>query len=163
MRVDEGASVIWMGFAALAIYLSKKLDLGSLTNIGPGFVPFWSGVILFGLSLGIFLRDKKAIAKEKSKRIGELWTGVSWSKPVIVVFALVVYVLTFAHIGFLVSTAILLVFCLRAVEPVRWRVAIAVGLLTSFVSFALFNLWLQVQLPHWIIESYLYKLKGILF
>ena len=156
MRADEASSVILLAFSVAIIYLSTKLGLGSLKFPGPGFITFWSGVILSILSMVVFLRSSTTTNEKGRKKVAQLLKEAKWSKAMGVFLLLVLYVLVFAHLGFLICTAVLLTILLRAVDPVRWIVAIGVGVLTSFVSFVIFDLLLKVQLPHGVIENFLF-------
>ncbi len=98
----------------------------------------------------------KKAQEEKAKRIGQLWAGMNWPKALIVTLALLAYTLTFTYLGFLLGTIALLMFFLKVVDPVRWLTAVGVAILASFISFAVFVLWLQVQLPRGIIERFLF-------
>ncbi len=152
MKPDRVSSIFWMGFGVMMIYSSYKLELGTLAHPGPGFLPCVSGLILCVLSIIVFLKGRVGDRDGKAKKIGQLWEGMSWSKTIIVTVSLILYSLVFTHIGFLLSTILLLIFLLKAIEPVRWSVAVGGALIAAFASFAVFALWLQVQLPRGIIE-----------
>jgi len=162
MIADKASSVFWLVFGMIVIYLSKRLGLGTLTHFGPGFLPFWSGVILCGLSVVVLVRSRKR-GGNGPKKVGHLWNGMHWSKPVIVVVVLLFYILTFSRLGFIISTSVLLFVLLKAIDPVKGWVSIVVSIVTSIISFVLFDLWFQVQLPHWVFESFLFNLKRGLF
>ena len=155
MKPDKVSSVFWMALGMVMIYASYKLRLGTLTHPGPGFLPFLAGVILCCLSIVVFLKAGRRI-DEKAKKLRELWTGMNWLSAAIVVVALLVYALVFTHVGFLLSTIGLLTFLFRARERMGWFAAIGGALIASFASFAVFALWLKVQLPHGIIEKCLF-------
>ena len=155
MKPDKVSSVFWMALGMVMIYASYKLKLGTLTHPGPGFLPFLAGVILCCLSIVVFLKAGRRI-DEKAKKLRELWAGMNWLSAAIVVVTLLVYALVFTHVGFLLSTIGLLTFLFRARERMGWFAAIGGALIASFVSFAVFALWLKVQLPYGIIEKCLF-------
>ena len=155
MKPDKVSSVFWMALGMVMIYASYKLKLGTLTHPGPGFLPFLAGMILCCLSIVVFLKAGRRI-DEKAKKLRELWAGMNWLSAAIVVVTLLVYALVFTHVGFLLSTIGLLTFLFRARERMGWFAAIGGALIASFVSFAVFALWLKVQLPYGIIEKCLF-------
>jgi len=53
----------------------------------------------------------------------------------------------FTHIGFVLSTALLLIFLFRAIEPEKWKIAIGGAILALCFLSIVFSLWLDVQLP----------------
>jgi len=154
MKPDKVSSIFWMVFGSIILYASYNLKLGTLPHPGPGLLPFLAGLILCALSIIVFLSGGMGGRDEKSKGIGQLWAQMQWPKTIIVTVALLFYALIFTHLGFLLSTILLLIFLFRTVEPVRWWVAVGGAIMTSFVSFAIFVLWLQVQLPRGIIERF---------
>jgi len=154
MKPDRVSSIFWMAISAVIMYSSYKLKLGDLAHPGPGFLPFLAGLILCGLSMLVFLREGRSAQGEKTERMRQLWEGMNWSKTVIVAGALLIYTLIFTRLGFLLSTILLLIFLLRAIEPVRWFAAVGGAIIAAFVSFAVFVLWLQVQLPRGILEKF---------
>jgi len=155
MKPEKASSIFWMAFGMVMIYASYKLKLGTLSHPGPGFLPFLAGVILCCLSIIVFLEAVRRI-DEKARKLRELWAGANWLSAAIVVVALLVYALVFTHVGFLLSTIGLLTFLFRARERVGWFAAIGGALIASFASFAVFALWLKVQLPYGIIEKCLF-------
>ena len=82
--------------------------------------------------------------------------GMRWVKGIYVLLALLIYTFAFVHIGFVLSTILLLVFLFKAIEPERWTIAIGGAILASLVCFVVFSLWLDVQLPRGFIEKVLF-------
>jgi putative tricarboxylic transport membrane protein len=66
---------------------------------------------------------------------------------VLTILALLGYAMTMEYLGFLLSTFVFLVFLLRFIEPQRWSTVLLGALLTSGVSFLIFELVLKCQLP----------------
>jgi O-antigen ligase len=120
-------------------------------------------LILCALSIIVFVRDRIPGSEGTAKGISQLWIGVTWSKALITALVLVAYALTFGRVGFLVSTFVLLVVLFRAIDPMKWWAAILVGVLASLISFVVFDMGFQAQLPHAYPETLLFKLKKILF
>ena len=49
-RLDKIGSVVCLVIAGIALWQSVKVPMGSIRQPGPGFLPFWVGVILALLS-----------------------------------------------------------------------------------------------------------------
>ena len=75
----------------------------------------------------------------------------SWKKVALALTALLAYWLVLEHLGFLITTYLLLLFLLRVIEPQKWLLAVATALIATTFSYALFNLWLKVQMPNGIL------------
>jgi putative tricarboxylic transport membrane protein len=126
-------------------YGGYDLGLGNLNDPGGGFIFFWVGVIMIGLSFGIFIRAirKKAIKGEMKA----VWTEISWKKIIPVLAALFIYSYLFTPLGFILSTIFLLIFLFKAVEPQKWSWAIFGAIVSTLAAYGLFRLWLNCQLP----------------
>lgn len=59
-------SVIYAGNAFL------NYDLGTLRRMGPGFFPFWLGVILFVLGIGLAIRALRGILDEEGMALPKI-------------------------------------------------------------------------------------------
>jgi putative tricarboxylic transport membrane protein len=149
-KIDQAGLAFWFIVGIAVIYLSYGLELGELGHPGPGFLPFWCGVILCGLSLLCFINGKRSRSIDISIR--QPWEGKIWSKSIYIVIALLVFFFTFETIGFIMSTIITLFLLHRIVSQRNWLIALSEAILTSFVSYIIFVLWLEVQLPRGFIE-----------
>lgn len=151
-RRDLVSSIFWLAIGAFISYQGYDLELGTLNEPGSGFMFFWVGLIMIGLSLGIFvqaLRKKGTVGELKS-----LWAGFQWIKVVSVLSALVLYTWAFLWLGFIVCTVLLLIFLFKVVEPQRWSVAIFGALLSALTGYVVFNFWLGTQLPRGILNLF---------
>jgi putative tricarboxylic transport membrane protein len=155
-RADQFSSLFWFVLGLAVLFPSYRLGLGTLTSPGPGFLPFWCGLILSALSLGVFFHRLFTPSGGESQEIRKLWGGVRWVRGVFVVAALLVYTLVFSSLGYLLSTLALLLFLFKTIEPQRWAVAVGGAVLASLISFIVFALWLDVQLPRGILERLLF-------
>jgi len=61
--------------------------------------------------------------------------------------ALLAYAVGMEYLGFLISTFLFIAFLLKFIEPQRWTVVLFGSILASGVSYCIFELILQVQLP----------------
>jgi len=142
---DTTSSLFWLVVGAGVCYGGYDLELGTLHDPGSGFMFFWVGIIMMGLSLSILIQGLRM--REKGEGLKSLWSGVQWKKIVLVVIALSLYAYAFSTSGFIICTVILLVFLFKAVEPQRWSVAILGAVLSTLTAYLVFQLWLGSQLP----------------
>jgi putative tricarboxylic transport membrane protein len=144
-RRDIISSLFWMAMGIGISYGGYDLDLGSLRDPGSGFMFFWVGLFMIGLSLIIFI----AAVREKSTK-GELkvfWTEIRWKKVVSVLAALFIYAYVLTPLGFIPTTILLLIFLFKAVDPQKWSWAILGAIVCTLAAYGLFQLWLGCQLP----------------
>ena len=142
---DILSSLFWVLVGAGVCYGGYDLDLGTLHDPGSGFIFFWVGIIMIGLSLSILIQALRM--REKGEGLKSIWSEVQWKKIVFVTLALFLYAYVFSTLGFIICTVILLIFLFKAVEPQRWSVAIMGAVLSTLTAYLLFQLWLGSQLP----------------
>src|SRR3989337_2189129 len=88
MPRDLVSALFWLAVAIFAAVQGVALKLGSLSRPGPGFFPFWGGVVLALLSLVLLVNSLKKHA---------FWSlsGLRSSKLLVVVGALLGYLVRF--------------------------------------------------------------------
>ncbi len=60
---------------------------------------------------------------------------------------LVLYAIFLNTLGFLLVTFLMMVYLFRVIKPMSWKKILGGAFLTAFGSYAVFELWLQAQLP----------------
>jgi putative tricarboxylic transport membrane protein len=147
MSKEEGSSLVWLGLAIVICIGSLRLSLGSFQNPGPGFFPFIAGLVLGVLAAMVYFQARRAASSSKESK-GPLWASPGGAKKIVLTtLALLAYAAGMEHLGFLISTFIFLAFLLRIIEPQRWGLVILESLLASGISYFIFEIWLQAQLP----------------
>jgi putative tricarboxylic transport membrane protein len=140
-RLMQGEVILALLFAALGIlWIVTAFGMPFWQGFAPqsGFVPFWYGVILVGLSAAILVnlvRQKGAAAEPP---IG---------KPLIVLGALAGAVLGLEVAGFGPSVFLLLLFLFAAIERLPALKSMAVAATTTAVLLLIFKVWLRIPLP----------------
>jgi putative tricarboxylic transport membrane protein len=142
---DIISSLFWVAMGVGICYGGVALDLGTLHDPGGGFMFFWVGLIMVGLSLGILIRAARGKAVHGEMRA--VWARVPWKKMVSVLAVLFLYAYLFTPLGFILTTVFLLIFLFKAVEPQRWSWAILGAVVSTLAAYGVFRLWLQCQLP----------------
>jgi ACR3 family arsenite efflux pump ArsB len=141
---DQWSSLFWLVIGlAIALY-SMKYGLGKFSSPGPGFMPFLSGLTLAGLALVVFFLQ---LSKGRKEKLRDLWSQKNWTTIVLVMGALVLYTIFFRFFGFLLDTFLLTAFLLRVMEPLSWKKVLAGAIGAAIGSYAIFQLWLEAQLP----------------
>ena len=54
-KCDQWSGLFLLLVAVLICWGSLRMPYGSLHNPGPGFYPFWLGILLAGMSLGLIV------------------------------------------------------------------------------------------------------------
>ena len=137
--------IVWLVVSLLVFLASLRLRVGSMHNPGSGFLLFWSSIYLAILASILLVSSLLKNRSETSNRV-HLWKGLKWQNNAIVVAALIAYCLALPHLGYLLSTFVLMIilFGLGKLKP--W-VTILSSLLTVLLSYYLFDYLLQAPLP----------------
>ena len=140
MSRDLISSLFWL---AIGVFFSIEgfihLKLGTLHQPGPGFFPFWGGVVLGLLSLVLLLTSLK-------NRHRLSLSGLKSSKLLLATGATLAYLLLLETLGF-VTITFLFLFLLFRLEYKGWVFSAFFALVGAVSSYALFQLWLKTQLP----------------
>ncbi|MCX5906329.1 MAG: tripartite tricarboxylate transporter TctB family protein [Deltaproteobacteria bacterium] len=144
-RYDKKSSLIWFIFSLCIIGGASAYPFGVLSRPGPGFLPTVCGVIMAGLSLVVFFQAFGG--DQKGKDEGKSFFTARWPRLVAALVILLAYGFLVEPVGYLAATFIFILLALKVVEPSRWRTALLEAVLATVLSYAVFELWLNVQLP----------------
>ena len=138
---------LWSGLvlAALGTYILVTAHAWAYMTEegpGPGFFPMWYGGIMVLLSL---LLVAGAVLKP-SPRSEVLWKDVSRALTCWVAF--VASIALMPVVGFPASFALLTIFIVKVMCAEKMRTALIVGVAGAAGFYALFELGLDLQLPH---------------
>src|SRR6266850_6353427 len=139
MPRDLVSGLFWLAVAIFAVLQGLSLNLGNLNRPGPGFFPFWGGVVLGVLSVVLIVRALRRVAA------GPRIRPESW-KPLVVVGALLAYLLLLEPLGFVTVTFLFLLLLFR-IEQRCWAFSAASAAMGTLASYLLFQVWLKTQLP----------------
>lgn len=142
---DILSSLFWMALGMGVCYGGYDLELGTLRDPGSGFMFFWVGIIMVGLSANILIRALKMKAEVDRVRI--LGKDIRWKKILAVLAVLFLYAYAFTSLGFILTTGLLLLFLFKAVEPQKWSWAVLGAIVSTLTAYGVFQLWLGSQLP----------------
>ncbi len=132
-----------LGLSAFVIWSGHSLGMGTINDPGSGYVLFYTGILMTIFSLIILYG---AVA-EGGPTFASRWEGTRWTKPVMIIAALLVFSLLFETLGFLISTMLLLIVTLRIIDPVRWTLAIPLAVLVPLTAWYILQKLLLIQLP----------------
>ena len=126
---------------------ARRLRFGTVTVPGPGFFPLVLAVsftLVCLILLVAALRAPAGVASAESGGTGE--GGIRWN-VLATLGVMLAYAFVLEPLGFVAATWALLCFFFRALEGMRWPVAVAASALTSVVTYVIFKVWLYVRLP----------------
>jgi putative tricarboxylic transport membrane protein len=152
-RFNLNNSELWGGLIGLALGIfvirsGIKLKLGTINDPGSGYVLFYTGILMCLFALTIII----AAVTEGGPSFGSRWEGARWTKPLVLIICLTAFSFALEPLGFLLSAIPLMLLLLRAIEPVRWRLAIPLAVLAPLGVWWVLKHTLLIQLPSGIFE-----------
>jgi putative tricarboxylic transport membrane protein len=149
-RADRISGIFWLLFSAFISIDSYRMGLGTLHQPGPGFLFFWTAVVMGILSIVIFVRawvGKNAEGPESS-----IFGKENVLKIIFVLLSLFLYAFFMETLGFIPVTLLLFIFLLRMIEKKRLGFTIFVSVVVTGISYLIFEIWLKSQLPKGLLE-----------
>lgn len=141
-KTDFIAGLLLLGFALVVAVESLRLPFGTMSRPGVAFLPVLLSVVLALLSIALIVQawKKRAVSDGPGIQLG------LWKKVGATLLALFAFGSIFEWLGYVLSTFLLILFLMRAVEPVRWRLVLVIAVSSSLVTYAVFSL-LGTPLP----------------
>jgi putative tricarboxylic transport membrane protein len=140
MSRDLTSALFWL---AIAVFVCLEgfthLKLGNLRSPGPGYFPFWGGLLLGALSLILLVRSLRV--RERFRTV-----AIPWPALLLVLGALLGYLLFLETLGFVTVTFLFLLLLFRFGKT-GWIKSGGWAVIATTVAYVLFRFWLQVQLP----------------
>ena len=149
-KLDRISSAFWFIFSLFMSYHAYQLGMGSLHEPGPGFVYFWTGIVIALLAATVLAGSFKKHPPEKAQEA--LFAKDKITKVFLVLASLFIYAMLLEWLGFLIMTLLLLLFLLGVIEKKRWAFTIPVSLVVALLYYLLFEVGLQSQLPQGLLD-----------
>jgi putative tricarboxylic transport membrane protein len=142
------AALAWLALGVFVTWAGWDLGVGTAAAPGSGFLPFWAGLLMCGFALSVLW----SAVTEGGPSVASLWAGVRWGNVILMIASLAVYAALLEPLGFLVATIPLLLVLLRGVDPVPWRTAIPLAVLSTLGVWWVLKRALLIQLPAGLFE-----------
>jgi putative tricarboxylic transport membrane protein len=136
-------NIFWLVLSTAVCLESRRLNVGGVHTPGPGFLPFYTAILLGILAL-ISLIQTWRVAKGPAS---EIWGSVRWFKLGLMLASLFLYTLLFSLLGFVLATFLLLLVLFRVIEPYGWKMVLISSVLTIAGTYFFFVILLESRLP----------------
>ena len=144
-KAEQIAALFWIAMAGAVCLGSLKLRLGTPSEPGSGFLPFWTGALLGGLALVhlVNVTVRKGEGGEGDAPAAKMNRKRAWA----VVASLLAYAVLLSYCGYLVTTFFLMIVLFSLYERRKWWILLGATALLVGCSYLVFHNWLLVQFP----------------
>lgn len=136
---DFWAGMMFIGFGALAIWLSTDYPMGTASRMGPGYFPTWLGAGMTALGIAISVVSFRTVGNGIGK-----W---AWKPIVLLSAGFMIFGWAIDHIGFVAATGILTVLGAAAGREFRIKEVIPLTIFLIIGCWALFIKGLDLPFP----------------
>ena len=138
---DLGAGIMYMIIGAFFAIIATRYQMGTAAKMGPGYFPFYLGILMF--LLGLLVAVKAFSAKSAIESIPKF----NWRIIAQITGAVVLYGLLLPRLGFLIAVVVLVFVAASASREFTWKgTAINAAFLVIF-TYSVFVLGLKLQFP----------------
>jgi putative tricarboxylic transport membrane protein len=142
-RADQVSGLLLLTLGAAFTAGARQFPYVSPNGPGSGFLPFWLGLVMIVLALGLVVRATRATDP-----------GPSWlpsrrplARIVVVTAATAAFVALMGVVGMALGTVLFLVGVLRFLEGHGWPATLGVAVGTALANWLIFSFWLGVPFP----------------
>jgi hypothetical protein len=138
---DFGAGIMYMVIGLFFAIVATRYPMGTAAKMGPGYFPFYLGILMF--LLGLLVAVKAFGAKATIEAIPKF----NWRIIAQITGAVVLYGLLLPRLGFLIAVVVLVFVAASASKEFTWKgTAINAAFLVTF-TYSVFVLGLKLQFP----------------
>ena len=138
---DFGAGIMYMVIGLFFAIVATNYSMGTAAKMGPGYFPFYLGILMF--LLGVLVAVKAFSAKAAIESIPKF----NWRIIAQITGAVVLYGLLLPRLGFLIAVVVLVFVAASASKEFTWKgTAINAAFLVTF-TYSVFVLGLKLQFP----------------
>jgi len=141
------AGAMFMGVAALGLWLSRDYPIGTALRMGTGYVPRLLYWILLGLGAVILLQGLFEASAQGVRQRGR--GGSAWRPAIFVTLSLLVFALTLERLGLVIAILLLIGIGSLAARNLRPIETAAAALVLIGLSWGIFIVGLGLTIPVW--------------
>ncbi|MBM4329531.1 MAG: tripartite tricarboxylate transporter TctB family protein [Deltaproteobacteria bacterium] len=141
---DGIAALFFFGVGLFFALYARRVEIGAWNEPGPGFLPFWAGITLCVMAVGLFIGSMRRTGLALPRFFPQ---ADSWKRVLATFLAMVVYMRILDLVGFTIATFIFVGFLVRFIFPQTWTRSIIVAALSALCARLLFINLLKTQLP----------------
>jgi hypothetical protein len=138
---DFGAGIMYMVIGLFFTFVAMQYQMGTAAKMGPGYFPFWLGMLMTALGLLIFVKSLSA------KAAIEKIPPFNWRIIGLITGAVVLYGVLLPTMGFIVAVAVLVFMSASASHEFHWKGTLVNATFLIVFTYSVFVVGLKLQFP----------------
>lgn len=137
----SGVMFIVLGLAFA--WKSTEYSMGTAARMGPGYFPFWLGIIMAGIGAIVLLSSLSPKAEET------VVEKFDFKSVAIITLSVVVFALLLQPAGLIISMFVLVVISAMAAHDKSWKVTLLNATFLTILCYLAFVVGLRLVFPIW--------------
>jgi uncharacterized membrane protein len=138
---DFGAGIMYMVIGLFFAIVATRYNMGTAAKMGPGYFPFYLGLLMVLLGLLVLVRSMGA------KATIEAIPKFNWKIIAQITGAVVLYALLLPRMGFLVAVVVLVLVSASASKDFTWKGSLLNATFLVIFTYSVFVVGLKLQFP----------------
>lgn len=138
---DFGAGVMYILIGLFFAIVARQYQYGTAAKMGPGYFPFWLGLLMAALGLLVLVKSMGA------KAAIEAIPKFNWKIIGLITGSICLYGILLPKMGFLVAVLVLVMVASSASREFSWKVSIINAAVLIAFTYSVFVLGLKLQFP----------------
>lgn len=137
------SGVMFIVLGAAFAWKSTEYSMGTAARMGPGYFPFWLGVIM--AILGAIVLLSSLTSKAQKTEIDKF----DFKSVAIITASVIVFALLLQPAGLIISMLVLVLISAAAAHDNNWKVSIANAIFLAVLCYMAFIVGLKLVFPIW--------------
>ena len=138
---DFGAGIMYIVIGLFFAILATQYQMGTAAKMGPGYFPFWLGLLMTLLGFLVLLRSLSA------KATIEKIPPFNWRIIGLITGSVLIYGVLLPKMGFLFSVVALVFMSASASHEFHWKGTLVNAIFLTAFTYSVFVLGLKLQFP----------------
>lgn len=142
-RKDFASGLMFVAVGLIFSGVATTYNMGTAAKMGPGFFPFWLGLVLAFLGAIVTLSATSKKATEETIPSWD-WPSVLWVTGSVVLFGVVL-----AYLGLILSLFVLVFISAMASHEFHWKGTVINAVILNVIAYIAFVWGLKLQFQVW--------------
>ena len=138
---DFGAGLMYMAIGLFFTIMATQYPMGTPAKMGPGYFPFWLGIVM--TALGLLILVKSLSAKAAIEKIPPF----NWKVIGLITGSVVAYGVLLPIMGFIVAVFVLVFMSASASHEFHWKGTLINAVFLIVFTYSVFVMGLKLQFP----------------